>query len=306
MRTEKLGLALIGLCGLMCGQTAGTGSITGMAIGGGSGTAILSSGTLTSNSAVWCGSMDGGSCLLFGGDIEKRSIKDPMVTLQQVKITAHKIPASQIPAASYMKTAKAINLKSPAIDEAQLAQIIVDHGFSIYEYSKVDNYLYHMALKQGTNVRWVWKPMRDEDAKGAAGQQFQTFDGMGRISAGSVYAKAIPERVLAKVECLLNELPEAVFLVSDYEVSKPDPFLAVTTPRMLQAHRIFIVDQWDEPGFTERPIVKPYDEDKALEKQVNMVKAPVKPRDQVQMENTSFGGDPTFKWPGFTTDKAVH
>jgi hypothetical protein len=185
---------------------------------------------------------------------------------------------NQLPTASYLKTAKAVGLDSPAIAEAQLAQIIVDHGFSIYDYSNVDNYLYHEALKQGTQVRWVWKPMRTADMKAAAQETWSTWDGMGRISAASMYARALPEKVLAKVECLMTELPDAIFLVSDYEVVKPDPFLAVTTPKMLSAHRIFIVDQWDEPGFTDKPIVKPYDEDKVLQKEI--VRASPKSRQQ--------------------------
>jgi len=245
MKPVKMMLALIGLCGLALGQSAGTGTmccVTG-----------VTSQIVTMNSD---GTLSGG----WGGDIETRSPNTPSPSLKQVKAAAHKIPVSQIPTASYMKTAKAIHLKSPAMDEAELAQIIVDHGFSIYEYAPVDNYLYHQALKQGTSVRWVWKPMRELDAKSVKDQaSWQTFDGMGRISQ-SVYAKAIPERILEKAECLLTELPEAILLVSDYEVIRPDPFLAVTTPRMLQAHHIFIVDQWDEPGFTDNPIVKPYDE----------------------------------------------
>lgn len=253
MRTARMALALIGLCGLALGQNINGGSISSTWV-----TDTVPTGTFTigGSGTIWAGS----------NEIETRSLKAPSVSLREVKSTAHKISLSQIPTASYMKTAKAINLKSPAIDEAKLAQIIVGHGFSIYEYAKVDNYLYHEALKQGTNMRWVWKPMRDSDSKASASEAWQTFDGMGRISAGSVYAKAIPERVLERAECLLAELPDAIFFVSDYEVQRPDPFLAVSTPRMLQAHRIFIVDQWDEPGFTDKPIVKPYDEDKALQK----------------------------------------
>jgi hypothetical protein len=253
MRAIRIGFVLIGLCGLMLGQTTSSNSGTSYVVGGsglviGTGNAML----ISDGSGLMCATPG-------GSELESRSAKVPGPTLKEVKSSAHKIPASDIPTASYMKTAKAINLKSSAIEEAELAQIIVDHGFSIYDYAKVDNYLYHAAIKQGTNVRWVWKAMRDQDAKASEGSRYQTFNGMGRIS-GAVYAKAIPERILEKAECLLTELPDAILLVSDYEVVRPDPFLAVTTPRMLQEHRIFIVDQWDEPGFTESPIVKPYED----------------------------------------------
>lgn len=271
MRTARIALALIGLCGLAFGQ-----SVTGTILGSSSNIA-WGSGTITSACCITSFGICAG-CGWSGNEIETRSPKALGPSLQEVKAASHKIPATQIPTASYMKTAAAINLKSPAMDEAELAQVIVDHGFSIYEYSSVDNYLYHQALKQGTNVRWVWKPMRDADQKSVVGQSFQTFDGMGRISNMEVYAKAIPERVLEKAECLLTELPDAILLVSDYEVVHPDPFLAVTTPRMLQAHRIFIVDQWDEPGFTDSPVVKPYEE--VPQKPKEFVRTPARSRAQ--------------------------
>lgn len=274
MRTARIALALIGLCGLAFGQSV-TGTILGSSsnIAWGSGTATITSACCITSSGTCAG------CGWWSGnEMETRSPKALGPSLREVKAASHKIPATQIPTASYMKTATAINLKSPAMDEAELAQVIVDHGFSIYEYSSVDNYLYHQALKQGTNVRWVWKPMRDADQKSVVSQSFQTFDGMGRISNMEVYAKAIPERVLEKAECLLTELPDAILLVSDYEVVHPDPFLAVTTPRMLQAHRIFIVDQWDEPGFTDSPVVKPYEE--VPQKPKEFVRAPARSRAQ--------------------------
>jgi hypothetical protein len=192
------------------------------------------------------------SCGGDGGETEMRSAKLPGATLIQVKQSKHEVPKTVLASQSYMKLAKSINLKSPAIDYAEVGEILADHGFLVYDYDKVDSFLYHAALKQGTNVRWVWKPMRDVDLKNAGGASWQTWDGMGRIS-GSVYTKAIPERVLEKVACLLDEMKDAVFFVSDYEVVHPDPFLAVSTPKMLEGHKIFIVDQWDEPGFKDAP-----------------------------------------------------
>ena len=44
-------------------------------------------------------------------------------------------------------------------------------------------------------------------------------------------------------------MPEAMLIVSDYETVKPDPFLAVTTPALLAAGKIWIVAVWDEPNF---------------------------------------------------------
>ncbi len=262
MRIATAVLCLVGLCGLMSGQSTWSTS---------SGT-IASSGTITSSGGSFLVSDGSGHLVSWAGvndgTAETRSAKTPGITLHEVKSKAHKIPVSEIPTAAYMRSAKSIGLDSPAIAEAKLAEIIVNHGFAIYDYANVDNYLYHEALKQGTQMRWVWKPLRDADMKPAAQEAWSTWDGMGRISANSIYARAIPERVLGKVECLLTEMPDAIFMVSDYEVQRPDPFLAVTTPKMLSAHRIFIVDQWDEPGFTDKPIVKPYDEGGTLNREI--------------------------------------
>ena len=243
-----------------CAQTAWTstsGTITtsGAITSAGSGTLSISNGGWT----MMCADASGRVFSCGGSqDMETRSLKTPGITLIQVKQSRHAVPKTVLASESYLKLAKTISLKSPAVDSALMAEILADHGFLVYDYDKVDSYLYHAALKQGTNVRWVWKPMRDVDAKNSGGASWQTWDGMGRIS-GTVYSKAIPERVLEKVACLLDEMKDAVFFVSDYEVVHPDPFLAVSTPKMLEDHKIFIVDQWDEPGFKDvpKPLAEP-------------------------------------------------
>jgi hypothetical protein len=71
---------------------------------------------------------------------------------------------------------------------------------------------------------------------------------MGFISPNE-YAQSVPYRVLGEMKVLMEAVPEALFLISDYEAIKPDPFLAVTTEKLLGAGKIWIVSQWDEPGF---------------------------------------------------------
>lgn len=258
--------ALILLCGTVFAQNSS--STTIFRSGGGSptfnsistqdlGGTVTSTGTLTTTAGTF---LVGNSGTWVTSDaIEIRLATAPRVTLAQVKMSRKPVPAAVLATSSYMKLAKSINLKSPAVDYSQMGEILADHGFQVYDFAKVDNYLYHEALKQGTQMRWVWKPMREEDGKALAESgAWGTSTEMGRM-ASSVYAHAIPERVLEKVECLLTEMPDAIFFVSDYEVVKPDPFLAVSTRRMLQDHKIFIVDQWDEPGFKDspKPIVEP-------------------------------------------------
>ena len=59
----------------------------------------------------------------------------------------------------------------------------------------------------------------------------------------------MPERVLVEVRDLLAEVPDLVLLVSDYEVLRPDPFLAVTTRALLESGQLWVVDRWDEPDW---------------------------------------------------------
>lgn len=76
---------------------------------------------------------------------------------------------------------------------------------------------------------------------------------MGWVSANSQYARRIPERVIGTIAKILEREPDAVLLVSDFEVAKPDPFLAITTTKLLEAGKVWIVEQWDEPAWKDGP-----------------------------------------------------
>lgn len=75
----------------------------------------------------------------------------------------------------------------------------------------------------------------------------EQFDNLphGSLSA-ALYIHPIPLPVLLTVKKIDAEFPDALFFASDYEVHKPDPFLAVTLPLVKE---LFIIERWDEPGF---------------------------------------------------------
>lgn len=153
--------------------------------------------------------------------------------------------------AHYLEVAREIGLDpSPITDEAALLQAITENGLHVFDYAKVDDYLYRQALKQSARTRWVWKPMRKKDSEALKGEMSQMFPNAGYVF-NAQYAQRLPERILEEVKLLMNCAPDASFLVSDYEVVRPDPFLAVTTPQLLAAGKVFIIDQWDEPGFSD-------------------------------------------------------
>jgi hypothetical protein len=199
--------------------------------------------------AVWA---SGGAVTwtVQGVPAETRKLDTRGPTLAQVRQAAHHLTPGQLAPLSYTELARSVGVQIPA-DEADILKAIHDAGLPVYEFDKVDAYLYRQALKQGAQTRWVWKPARDSDFEAINSDTlWRDRAGIGFIHP-AVYVQRLPIRVLAEMKAVLASIPEAVFLVSDYEVMKPDPFLAISTPKLLQSGKIWIVSQWDEPGFTE-------------------------------------------------------
>lgn len=251
-------LALVG--GLAFGQDGsgtvhsdGAGLFSNLTITGqGSTPAVCSPGNC---GGAWISGSGGLSWAPF----EPRKPKLPYQTIAQVRASRVPVAKSSLAPAAYLKLAKDIGLESASTDEAKLAQVLADRDIKPYDFDRVDAYLYkkaEAASDKTTSYRWVWKAMRPKDqhmivvyGDAAAGAN-AFYEGMGLVRS-DLYKHAIPARVLETVACILDDFPEAVLLISDYEVVRPDPFLAITTPKMLSAHRIFIVDSWDEPTFND-------------------------------------------------------
>jgi hypothetical protein len=250
----KIGILSILVGGSAFGQvTTSDITIGNTIIDRGSSSYFIGGGAATWSSVGCPGCGISSNLSLVGLTIETRKDDGRGPTLVQVKSSAHKIPALEIATPTWLKLAKQINLDSAAVDEANLAKTISEHEWSVYDYAKVDDYLYRQALRMGTNTRWVWKPVREADMKLTSGANtWSVRPAMGFVYP-KVYGRAIPERIMDKIACVLQDMPDALFLVSDFEVVKPDPFLAVTTAKLLGEDKIYIVAQWNEPGFTEAP-----------------------------------------------------
>lgn len=243
--------------------SGGVGVAGGVCVGctlplvGGSQNQWLMSGTATltpfSDSAtgvpVLCGVI--GGCWPAGGDSRKDDGKGP--TLQQVKLSAKVLTPASLAPAEYLDLAKHIGLDpSASTDEAEILEAIQHGGFHVFDFDKVDGYLWRQALREKSPSKWVWKSMRRTDWEGLVRDADQrTATAAGTLSTDQ-YARALPMRIMKDVQAILDCFPDAKFLVSDYEVIRPDPFLAVTTPRLFAAGKIWIIDCWDEPGFTEK------------------------------------------------------
>lgn len=268
--TMKLTVSVLLLfASALCGQTTGSSrlvtssSITALPSGSGGSILIgptsstaeatlvmptMSSGIATT--VTWCGNGWCAGTMNGGIPQEARKATGPMPTIAQVRAASYHLGARIVPA-NYIKLAHDVGV-GPSAEEAQIDQAISDLNLNVYPFDKVDNYLYRNALKLGANVHWVWKPARQKDA-GVISEASLGFSSTGATAAGLVsaklYTQIIPEQVLVEMSALLDVIPDAMFLVSDYEVMKPDPFLAVTTKNLLSAGKVWIIESWLEPGF---------------------------------------------------------
>jgi hypothetical protein len=185
---------------------------------------------------------------------ETRKPKVPPTTLAMVKSHAGKIDGAKIAPASYMRLAESIGLVSPATEDIKVQMVIAGLGLTILDFSRVDDYLYEQSLKlSDQHKHWVWEPARQADAEtlSKTSAPWHLSSTMGYIY-NQQYKLPIPADAVQVMSKVKAEMPDAIFMVSNFEVLpkyKPDPFLAVTTPKLLEAEKIYIVYQWDEPGF---------------------------------------------------------
>lgn len=229
---------------------------TGLVISGSSGLIQRSDGTLgwtslAQNSFTAIDSM-GRPYIYYSSIPEVAKVVGPGISISQVKSSAKRLTADLLAPATYVKLASSIGLHSSATDEARVLDAIEDLGLTVFDWNKVNNFLTHQAFQQGSKTRWVWTGMREADVEvmRKSNQNGQVIDQVG-FMLPSQYDKRIPERVLARVAEILEKVPDAVLLCSDFAVLKPDPFLAITTARLMEQHKIYVIFQWDEPTWDD-------------------------------------------------------
>lgn len=176
----------------------------------------------------------------------------PGPSLIEVKNSGVRLTRNQLAPSAYVVLARMIGA-DPQAEEATLLDAISTAGLKVYDFEKVDGYLMRQALKRGPLMRWVWKPMREKDAKVSEKLHRNVPIRAGIVDWTQAYAEKIPMHAMANAKAILDQVPDAVFLVTDYEAIKPDPFLAVSTRKLLEAGKLWIIDQWDEPGFGVAP-----------------------------------------------------
>jgi hypothetical protein len=117
-----------------------------------------------------------------------------------------------------------------------VADFLWEKGVELYDFDHVVEYMERVAWKAGKEL--FWAPLRDDDSNA-------------RRALGSTYSKPVPVEVLRNVDAIVDKFRaqslQLQFLVTDYRVPDPDPFIAVDC-RGWQAPIVF--GCWDEPSYT--------------------------------------------------------
>ena len=206
-------------------------------------TAIIPDSTVANETTSW------GSA--FGTPIESRRDDGAGPTLAQVRLSAHGLSGRQLPPLRYVTLARSLGIE-PSADEAEMLTVLNSLGIKVYDFDKVDNYLYRQCLRKGSRYRWVWKPVNGKFLTFVkeSHQAWVERPKVGLI-ADNLYPNTVPIQALEVMESVLTRMPDAKFMVTDAAIV--DPFLAVTSEHLLQAGKIWIIAQWDEPGFDAEP-----------------------------------------------------
>lgn len=186
-------------------------------------------------------------------------------SLKEVRASALPVSDAELAPESYIRQAQRMGMDA-SVQEATMLRAIHDAGLHVYDYAMVNTYLQWQAqgtLIQGLSAQWVWKPMRNADFKTLKGDSStpttdevdtKTVEMRTPVIGSQQYSHAVPAEIMARAQTLLDCSPDAILLVSDFQARKPDPFLAVTNKKLLKAGKVWIVAQWNEPGFHESDI----------------------------------------------------
>lgn len=151
----------------------------------------------------------------------------------------------------YRRLAEKLNFRvgQTRLVTEDLLAFCAEAGIMTYDAEQVAGHMDQLA--RAASKPWVWVPMRK--TKNLRNYEFQHrhwVDGRssmrcGDVVSGRTYDKPIPLSVLYTAEKLVDKFPEIGLFVTDYEVRKPDPFLAAAFPRS----DFVIVEVWNEPTF---------------------------------------------------------
>jgi len=167
------------------------------------------------------------------------------------------VPMDDNERAVYEKICGSIGFEPADLLYTRILAFFKEKRIRVFDYGEVSAYMKQKAEKE--DKVWFWRPLRPADV--IAGWRWD--NGVNPVSGAfnhdyynpvrwecRPYAKAVPLRVLARVEQIHRQFGDRVkFLVTDYAVPQPDPFIAVEALDMPRT----IFDYWDEPNFGVQP-----------------------------------------------------
>jgi len=152
-------------------------------------------------------------------------------------------------ASTYIETADAMRLRSPATETLRLRVALYNLGVKVYDREKVTVYMDKKFPPASYGSSWTWQAMRAEDSM----FRLQVEAGVGSMRRaghieieGQVYAQPVPLDVLQLAKRISDAISPAYFYVgAPSERQWLDPFLAV----MIPFSELVVIAHWDEPGF---------------------------------------------------------
>ncbi len=151
----------------------------------------------------------------------------------------------------YEQMAASIRFLPAQLLQANLLAFFSENNISLFDNNEVDKYL---KKKCPRGKSWIWRPLRNEDKPAGWVIGGREYHGSVLVSHGCYrdeweyrpYDKGVPLHILSQVKQMQDQFgSQILFFVSDYAVSKPDPFIMVTALDV----DILIFGMWDEPGF---------------------------------------------------------
>jgi hypothetical protein len=136
----------------------------------------------------------------------------------------------------YAALARELGISTQVVNDERLKAVLAEECIPVYDMAAVKKYMdstvnNEKARGASLGLKWIWTPLRKSDAGG-----------------GNCYVHPVPLPVLLTVKKLVDRLgtDSVEFFVTDYEVVKPDPFLAV---RAKGSQTKYVIERWDEPSF---------------------------------------------------------
>lgn len=207
-----------------------------------------------------------------GGEIYQAPPPEPVASEPPPRPVAA-LPAdimAEAEIAEYQEVAMAVGFVPPDLTIQRFKLFLTKHDLPVFDLPSVIAYMDDKAAKDsGGRFGWEWRPLRptDRPATQFGDRQYHGMYGPAKKASDyyaggepiAPYDKPVPLEALRKVALIEREFgPGIAFMVSDYAVLRPDPFLmaVIVHPNNRLGVGRFVIDFWDEPGFGVATMVR--------------------------------------------------